>query len=375
MHKRNTEPALSRYFHAKGQKLGLPISGTFELTSRCNFHCPMCYVHSEKHDQDMLNRELTAGQWIDLARQACDRGMIFALLTGGEPFIRRDFFEIYGAMRQMGLMISINSNGSLLSGEIMEQLLNEPPSRINISLYGGSPVTYRNMCGQDAFENVVKNIRALRAARIDVCLNLSITPYNIHDIEKIHTLSLELNVPVRASSYMYPSIRVNGGQFGCCNRLSPEDAAAATVNWDLLRFSDEVFAQRAKQIRMLSAAEAPACPVDAEAGVQCRAGSSSFWITWDGRMLPCGMMPYPDAYPLKNGFENAWNTLRKETAKISAPPQCAACPKKELCHACAAIRITETGYFDRVPEYMCRWTDALIEKTWDAYLERSAPTE
>ena len=123
----SSEPILSTHLHYVGRKRGLPISGTFELTARCNFNCPMCYVHLQQDDIDARGKELTAQQWIELGRQAKDAGMVFLLLTGGEPFVRKDFFEIYDALKQMGLLISINSNGSMLKGEIMEKLLANPP--------------------------------------------------------------------------------------------------------------------------------------------------------------------------------------------------------------------------------------------------------
>ena len=217
MHRKQTEPYLSRYLHSRGRKLGIPVAGNFELTPRCNFRCPMCYVHQE---QD-VSRELTAQQWIDLAREAAERGMAFALLTGGEPFLRRDFFEIYHAIRSMGVLVSINSNGSMLRGEILRELLEAPPTRINISLYGGCRETYRSMCGPDAFETVVENIRALKAGGVDVSLNLSITPWNREDLQKIRDISRELGVPVRASSYMYPPARIADRREA---RLSAEDA-------------------------------------------------------------------------------------------------------------------------------------------------------
>ena len=104
MQKKSSEPYLSRYFHAKGRRLGLPVGGTFELTARCNFNCPMCYVHMTQEQVDAAGKELTAAQWLELAREARDRGMIFALLTGGEPLMRRDFFEIYKGMKELGLL-------------------------------------------------------------------------------------------------------------------------------------------------------------------------------------------------------------------------------------------------------------------------------
>ena len=368
--RKQTEPHISRYLHSRGAKLGLPISGNFELTARCNFDCPMCYVHLKREDVNAQGRELTAEQWIDLARQARDRGMIFALLTGGEPFVRKDFFEIYHAMKKMGIMISINSNGSMLSGKVLQRLIDDPPFRINISLYGGSNDTYCAMCGRPVYDQVVNNIRALKAAGIDVRLNVSITPYNQQDLEAICRKAEELGVHVKMASYMYPSIRVNGGRYGYGNRLSPEAAARSSVAWDLMRFEPEVFAQRAKAMREYCMVEESECSADLDEGVGCRAGSTAFWMTWDGRMLPCGMMPYPVTYPMEVGFDQAWEQIRAETKAIRMPAKCGNCPKRGTCPVCAAVCVTETGRFNGVPEYVCAMTDEIVRLTWKAYEER-----
>ena len=370
MPRKSTEPYLSTYFHSKGRKLGLPIAGNFELTARCNFHCPMCYVHMTEEQVAAAGKELTAQAWLQLARDAKDRGMIFALLTGGEPLIRKDFFEIYKGMKEMGLLISINSNGSMLRGEILEQFLEDPPCRFNISLYGGSNETYQNMCGRAVYDQVKENIRALRTAGVDVSLNLSITPYNRQDLAQIYADAVELDVNVRASSYMYPPIRLEDGSFGCGNRLSAADAAKCAVEWDILRFSPEEFAQRAQNMERLVDMDRDGCPVESGEGVRCRAGSTSFWITWDGRMRPCGMMTEPEVLPLEMGFEAAWEQLRAATSAIRTPAQCVSCDHKEVCGVCAAVCYTETGRFDGVPEYVCEKTRQTVHFTKQAYAER-----
>ena len=371
MRQANAEPYLSRYFHSRGAKLGLPVAGNFELTARCNFDCPMCYVHQRMDDREAASRELTAAQWLEIARKARDRGMIFALLTGGEPLARRDFFEIYRGMKELGLMISINSNGSMLQGKVLEEFLKDPPFRFNISLYGGSNETYRNMCGLPAYDRVKANIRALREAGVQVSLNLSVTPYNCHDLAQIYADALELDVGVRFSSYMYPPVRINGQQFGCGNRLTAEEAARYAVEWDRIRLSEEEFAFRAEQIRNRVCPEQEGCPVEEGEGISCRAGSSSFWMTWDGKMMPCGMMTHPVAYPLEVGFDAAWDLIRQETARIHTPTACATCSDRDLCSVCAAVCLTETGKFDAVPTYVCAKTRAQVRYTEEVYRERN----
>lgn len=370
MARKRTEPYLVTHLHRKGGRLGMPIGGTFELTARCNFNCPMCYVHLGHDDIAARGRELSTQQWIDLARDARDAGMVFVLLTGGEPFLRKDFFEIYDALKELGLIISINTNGSLLEGETLKRLLKDPPFRINISLYGGCAETYQKMCGQNAFDRVVENIRALKNANVDVSLNLSITPYNRQDMERIYHIAQELGVQVKGTAYMYPPIRINGEQFGTGNRLSAAEAAACSVQWDRLRFSEQEFLQRARAMRELKLEELPECTADLEEGVRCRAGHSSFWMAWDGTMLPCAMLPTPAEYPLKDGFRTAWERIRSGVKSIRTPGACAVCPKREVCGVCAAICLTETGSFHKVPGYKCEMTDEIIRGTCKILDER-----
>ena len=369
MQKKNTEPYLSAYLHSKGRRLGLPIAGNFELTSRCNFNCPMCYVHMTPEQIAASGRkELTAEQWLDIAKQARDMGMIFVLLTGGEPLVRKDFWEIYRGMKDLGLLISINTNGSMLTGENLERFLQDPPHRFNISLYGGSNETYANMCGLPVYDKVKENIRTLRQAGIQVSLNLSITPYNCQDLARIYADAVELDVNVKAASYMYPPVRINGENFGCGNRFTPEEAAKYAVEWDRIRFSPEEFDQRAENMMKFIADRSEGCPVEEAEGVRCRAGSSSFWMTWDGKMMPCGMLTTPVVHPLEVGFPTAWETIRKATAAIRMPAECGSCDHKELCGVCAAVCYTETGAFDKVPTYICEKTKCqsrLTRQIWE----------
>jgi radical SAM protein with 4Fe4S-binding SPASM domain len=246
----------------------------------------------------------------------------------------------------------------------------DPPCRFNISLYGGSNETYERMCGRPAYHQVKENIRALREAGVMVSLNLSITPNNCGDLPQIYADAVELGVNVRASSYMYPSIRVHEECYGWGNRLSPEEAARCSVEWDLLRMSPEEFAQRAQSMEQLVNMQKEGCPIDEGEGIGCRAGVTSFWVSWDGRMMPCGMMTRPEVRPLEVGFDAAWEQLRAETARIRRPATCSGCAYKEVCGVCAAVCLTETGRFDGVPEYMCEKTRQTVRITKEAFAER-----
>ena len=135
------------YLFYKSRKSGAPMSGTFELTSRCNLDCRMCYIHKRANDQTAIQGELSASDWINYAKEAQKSGMLLLLLTGGEPLLRPDFREIYIACINLGILISINTNGTMIDESMVEFFKKNPPLRVNLTLYGASPETYQRLCG------------------------------------------------------------------------------------------------------------------------------------------------------------------------------------------------------------------------------------
>lgn len=157
---------------ARADMLGVPLSGTFELTPRCNFRCKMCYIHRAEHDAAARAAERSAAQWLALAEQCCREGTLMLLLTGGEPLLRPDFREIYTGCKRMGLVLSVNTNASLIDDDMVELFAANPPRRINITLYGASPETYGALCGsREAYARVVRAILNLQSAGVIVKLN------------------------------------------------------------------------------------------------------------------------------------------------------------------------------------------------------------
>lgn len=204
----STEPRLSSYLHARACRSGTPLAGNFELTARCNFNCKMCYVHLTAEEQQRRGRELTADEWLAIAQEARSRGMLFLLLTGGEPLIRKDFRYLLTELKKMGLLVSVNSNGSLIDRDWLDFFRHEPPFRFNITLYGASDAAYERLCGRPMFARVTENIRALRELGVGVKLNVSMTPYNVADMAEIYRIAQELGTPC---SWPPTCSRLSGG--------------------------------------------------------------------------------------------------------------------------------------------------------------------
>ena len=357
------EPMTATYLNKKGIALGLPINGTFELTSRCNFNCRMCYIHNSNSDELMKN-EIPAEKLIALAKEARDMGMMFLLLTGGEPMLRRDFTDIYTEIVKMGVLVSVNTNASLYNEEIRATFNKYPPSRINVTLYGGSEDTYRDLCGNASFEKVRENLISMKGDGLQVRLNVMLTPYNCGDMEKISAIADSIGLQTKASSYMYPPVRRDGCVGKNEARFSPEEAGEVIARWNALRDTEEMTLRQAQLIReRKNACLTETCTDPEQEGVSCRAGRSSFWLTWDGKMLPCGTMDTEPSYPFRTGFETAWREVRERTAKIRLPKECAGCPDRQNCSVCASSCKCETGAFDGKPECVCAMIRSMKEET------------
>lgn len=360
------EPRLSTYLHTKAAAKGVPVSGTFELTPRCNLACRMCYVRMSAAEERAAGCELTADEWLRIAEAARAKGMLFLLLTGGEPLVREDFRPLFTELKKMGFMISINSNASLINDDWLEFFAKEPPFRFNISLYGAQNEAYERLCGAPSgshiCDRVKANIRALREIGIGVKLNLSLTPYNRAELADIWQIANELSVPLQAATYMFPPTRRDSEQTGGGDRFSPDEEAARAIEWDKLRFDAAQFRTRAEA--MVRGCQLPSdceCEGSPDRGVKCRAGRSTFWINWKGDMTPCGMMNGPAVSVRDAGFDAAWEFIRGETAKIQLPAECSSCRLRNACHVCAAACVCETGRFDGKPEHICRATEKTVE--------------
>lgn len=336
--------------------LGIPVSGVFELTPRCNLRCKMCYVRLTPEQMAPMGQERTASQWLDMARQARDAGMTFLLVTGGEPMLRTDFCEIWEGLAQMGLSISINTNGTLLRPEIRELWRRLPPAQVNITLYGTCREDYEALCrNPDAFDAVVEALDWLKKERILVHLNTTMVPTNYHKWQEIEEFAKARGLELRMTTYCFPP---NRRDCSCFERLTPEQAGQLIVQDTYYREGAESIQRKARD---LGTPLPRSCELDNGEPMQCLAGRSQFWITWNGKMTPCAMLTQPTTHPFTDGFTHAWEQLKELCNPIRLCPECVNCPDQRSCMNCAAVTFAETGRFDGKPDYMCRLNKAYRE--------------
>jgi len=346
-----------KYLFAKADKNRVPLSGTFELTPRCTLDCKMCYIHKKGDDVCAAKLEKDAEWWISLARDAKDSGSLMLLLTGGEPLIRDDFEYIYTECLKMGYLMSVNTNATLIDEKKAEFFSKNPPQRINVTLYGMSGGTYKNLCGRaDAYEKVTAALDMLKRAGLNVRVNYTVTPLNCADMSAAQAYAREKGFGFQAVTYSFPKIRTLNGEN---NRNEMYFNAEKAAEYHYLYMKNELgedglragisglLKDKNADVRIVSR-----CDTVPNGKINCRAGISSYWVTYDGRMTPCGMMNKPSVRA--DGFGSAWEAVKKETDGISLNGKCLNCPLIRICDYCAACAAAETGRFDSVPEYACR---------------------
>ncbi len=359
---------LRQYLYQKAARNRTPISGTFELTPLCNMNCRMCYIRMSKEEMRARGREYTAEEWIELARICREQGMLFLLITGGEPFLRPDFKTIYQELSKMGFIISINSNGTMITEETVAWLKEAPPSRINITLYGGNNETYERLCqNPKGYDQATHAIDLLCEAGIFVNINASYTPLNDTDVEAICSFAKARKRWANPAVYMFPPVRsAKEGRLDENVRFSPERAGEVLFQSKKYQMEQEEFSQFLTRVRNGVASgldEEEECSRTADEHMGCMAGRASFWITWDGRMTPCGMMNQPVAHPFEEGFARSWERICQETDKILLPAECTSCKKRFACMVCGALTISEgNGDSTKKPEYLCRLTNSYLKK-------------
>ena len=120
----------------------LPLSFDLEVTARCNNDCRHCYINLPAGDRAARAKELSLAEISRIADEAVSLGVVWCLITGGEPLLRDDFCDLYLALKRKGLLLSVFTNATLINEEHIRLFKRYPPRDIEVSVYGVAQETY-----------------------------------------------------------------------------------------------------------------------------------------------------------------------------------------------------------------------------------------
>ncbi|MBU7007237.1 radical SAM protein [Phosphitispora fastidiosa] len=335
----------------------VPLGGTFELTPRCNLSCKMCYVRLDNRQMEQIGRERTAAEWIALAKEAVKAGTLNLLVTGGEPLLREDFAEIYTALTMMGFVITLNTNATLITPEILKLFKKYPPTATNVTLYGAGPQTYQSVCGNpEAFDATVRGLEMLTEVATALEVRTTFIRDNMHELDALRAIAN------RYTKRFGINVTVNKAVRGACSdvegcRLTPAQMfdldEANAAYYRALNSDTEAALERNMETDNFVQVKEYGFDLPPKI-ITCLAAKSMYWITWDGKMLPCGSFVTPFTLPFEEGFRQAWDRLPTLFEDILLPEECQKCEYANgRCANCPAILQTETGSFHRISPYIC----------------------
>lgn len=334
---------------------GIPLNGMFELTKRCNLRCGFCYVADRRREGDQC-AEKTAEEWLHMIAQAARTGMLVCTFTGGEPFIREDFEEIYCKAYDMGLRIAVFTNAALIGEEQLAYLRRRPPGLLSISVYGVSEKSYRAVCGDGAaYFQVMEAIRRIREEGFHMELKSLPLRCLAGEFESIGRLSAAQGCPGKLDVYIGPGRDGPARPMGSW-RLPPDQLYAAFTSFQKgVREGGPIVAPPPEEEEppvMEEPAPPPHKAREMVSGLPCLAGKSSFFIAGDGRMMGCPTLTCFETFPFSSGFVTAWEVLHHSVTAAESCRECETCEDAAFCPACPASRVGETGSLQKCCAYL-----------------------
>jgi radical SAM protein with 4Fe4S-binding SPASM domain len=329
-------------FSSKIENQRIPISGSLALTHRCNLGCIHCYAKEKLPQQDFSNTELSTGHWKKIVAEVKEAGCLYLLLTGGEPLLREDFSEIYSFAKRNGFLVTLFTNGTLVTDETVALLRQLPPRLVEISLYGATAETHDGVTGiPGSFDRARQGIEILIGQGINVSLKSVLMTLNLDEFSAIEDLAHSYGVKFRLDAAIFPTLAGDRGPIDL--RVSPEQAVDLELS-DPDRIRDwHEFLDRFRSIP------------SGERLYVCGAGKTTFHIDPQGWLYPCLMVRAHKYSLLSGSFRTGWDgavsRIQEETAGKDFP--CSQCEQKLFCGYCPGFFDLENGRRQVQSEYLC----------------------
>jgi radical SAM protein with 4Fe4S-binding SPASM domain len=328
---------------AGGQRALLDVS--IELTDRCPLQCAHCYNNLPINDKESGSRELSTAEHFRVLDELAEMGCLWLLYTGGEIFARPDFLEIYTYAKQKGFLITLFTNGTMITDEIADYLLQWPPFSIEVTMYGRTKEVYEAVTGiPGSYGRFLRGIEALCSRGLPLKLKTVANSINKHEVLAMkHFAEKELHVNFKFEGVLNP--RVDSSKAPLAFRLPAEEVVAFDLRSPGV--PDEYRKLAEQDLR------APEGPDDRLYG--CGGGMYSFALDPYGQISLC-VLSQKEKYNLRGGsVKQAWEQfiagLRQK--KLTKSSRCESCRIRSLCNMCPAFGELENGDAENVVEFLC----------------------
>jgi len=360
------------------EEKNIPLYVIFELTHRCNLRCIHCYLPHlnplplrEREEERGRSRELTRIEIKSILDQLVKEGCLHLVFTGGEIFLREDFYEIASYARGKGFDLRILTNGTLINEQTANSISELCPSSVEISLYGAKAVTHDKITrSPGSFQKTIKAIKLLKKKGVSVIIKCPLMKQNISEYEDLWRLSEDLDTVIKFDPILAPSN--NGSKRPLTYRITNTDLSK--IFQDKRLFNSSLVPSYLRQRRIRLRWKLPVT-----SNFICSAGKNLCSISPYGDVYPCLQLPIRLGDLRRKSFNEIWHPEKHglpqiKKMRIAADKQtrytidelrktrieditvCCGCSSAGICNRCPGLAYLEDGDFKGPSTIACQVT-------------------
>ena len=320
--------------------LSAPLFVIWEITSACNLKCEHCLSDAGKPNPNELNTQ-EAKELIDKLSAMKVFNISF---SGGEPLLRPDIFELMEYASEKHIGIDLLTNGRLITEELIDRLEKTNIFNVQVSVDGIGDAHDRFRGLKGSYVRAVKAIELLLKKNYNVAINSVVTKENMDEIPKIIDKAIELGAKGYKTTLFMPAGRGKGNTAKLL--LSSEDVKCFTMRMieKKKEVGDKITIGTETEYPWLKEANCENCGSKFEdeksSKVGCTAGSTSLYITSDGKFAPCPFLRQIVAGNVRSDtMENIWDS--SPAFKVFRNMKCS--DLKGKCHNCEYLGVSCQG--------------------------------
>lgn len=327
-----------------------------ELTERCNNNCLHCCINLPEKDLVSKRRELSTESLKNILKEAVSLGCLTVRFTGGEPFLREDFEELYLFTRKLGLKVLLFTNATLINEHYAELFRRIPPKeRIEVTVYGMRQCSYEAVTRvKGSFAHAWQGINLLLANKVPFIVKGAFLKYNQNEVFEFERWASTIPWMDKPPSYsIFFDLR--------CRRDEAKNSLIRSVRIDPEEGLKFLTRRKDKYIKEMKAFCAKFIRPPGDNLFSCGSGKGGGCVDAYGYFQPCMMLRHPDTiYDLRSGsLKEALTRAFPAVRRIKAVnkdylKRCANCFLKGLCEQCPAKSWMEYGTLDTPVDYLCQ---------------------
>ena len=307
-------------------QLGVPLSAHIDLTYRCNEQCVHCYLDHHDHG------EMTTTEIKRLLKEMAEAGVFILTLSGGEIFLRKDFFEILECARELTFCIKLKTNAVLIRQAQAKRLRDLGVESVQVSIYSYRPEVHDAVTKvPGSLRRSIEGIRFLKSQGMKVIIANVLMTKNADDIHGVHDLAAELGVESTLDPTVSPMM---DGDRSILN-LNAGDAALHKL------FRDPSLIGNAEEFCVPPPAPTP----DSMDSLPCSAGHTGCYVSPYGELYPCVAFPLSCGNVRQQRFIDIWRNSEQlkevRSIRLRDLSGCSQCVHGATCTRCPGMAFLE----------------------------------